>query len=70
MRCHACGEEAIGICVFCGRGVCAQHHREQPNILAIFNGRDGVPKTVFVADALFCGTCRPQPEPVAIPEFY
>jgi hypothetical protein len=41
-----------------------------PYVLTVFSGEHGVPKAVVVADALFCGTCRPQPEPIPMPELY
>ena len=39
-----------------------------PFILSIYLGREQVAKAVVVADALFCGTCKPQPEPIDMPE--
>lgn len=68
MRCHRCGNDPMGICQFCGRAVCDACHGPLPFILTIFDGADGVPHAVVVADALWCGTCRPQPEPVPMPE--
>jgi hypothetical protein len=70
MRCHACGDDAIGVCRFCGRAVCDDHHRTMPYIMTVYRGEDEIPKAVVVADALFCGTCRPQPEPIPMPELY
>jgi hypothetical protein len=29
-----------------------------------------MPKAIVVADALFCGVCKPQPEPIEMPELY
>jgi hypothetical protein len=70
MRCHKCKNEAIGICRFCGRAVCKEHHSKLPFILTIYVGAQQTPKTIVVADALFCGECKPQTEPIEIPEFY
>jgi len=33
-------------------------------------GKDNIPKAIVVADVLFCGTCKPQPEPIEMPEIY
>ena len=71
MVCHECGEPAIGVCKFCGRGVCREHHTTTlPMTLAVYLGDHETPKDVVVTNVLWCGECRPQPEPIAIPEFY
>lgn len=49
--------------------MCEKHHSKLPYILTIYVGPDETPKAVAVADALFCGECKPQPEPVELPEF-
>lgn len=68
MRCYACADEARGVCRFCGRGVCDAHNRPMPYILAAYPGSDGVPRAIVVADVLWCEQCRPQPEPIPMPE--
>ncbi len=68
MRCHKCGEEPIGVCKFCGRAVCPDCHQPMPFILNLYVGEDAVPKAIVVADTLWCRTCRPQPEPIPMPE--
>jgi hypothetical protein len=71
MVCHKCGEPAIGICKFCGRAVCKDHHTTtQPVMLAMYLGGEKTPKAVVVTNVLWCGECRPQPEPVEMREFY
>jgi hypothetical protein len=70
VRCHKCGADAIGVCRFCGRAVCHDHYRPMPYVLTVYSGENGVPKAVVVADVLFCGTCRPQPEPIPMPELF
>jgi hypothetical protein len=70
MVCHQCGQTAMGICKFCGRAVCANHHTQMPVILSVYVGRAQTPKTIVVADALWCGACKPQPEPIPMPEIY
>ncbi|MFQ6015460.1 MAG: hypothetical protein ACE5NP_08460 [Anaerolineae bacterium] len=41
-----------------------------PFILTVYVGEHQTPKAVVVADALFCGVCKPQPEPIEMPEIY
>lgn len=70
MVCYQCNEPAVGICKFCGRGVCHDCHSKMPVILSVYVGANQTPKTIVVADALWCGQCKPQPEPIAMPEIY
>ena len=70
MECHQCGKTAMGVCKFCGRAVCANHYNQMPIILSVYVGRGQTPKTIVVADALWCGVCKPQPEPIPMPEIY
>jgi hypothetical protein len=71
MRCHDCGSaEPIGVCAFCGRAVCAECHSEMPYIFTVYIGANQVPKAIVVSGALWCGSCRPQPEPIEMPEIY
>lgn len=70
MRCHDCDDEPIGICRFCGRAVCPKHHREMPFILNLYIGQEEIPKAIVVSGTLWCGTCRPQPEPIPMPEIH
>jgi hypothetical protein len=60
----------MGICRFCGRAVCEKHYSQLPFILTVYIGAGQTPKSVVVADALFCGECKPVAEPVEIPEFF
>ena len=71
MVCYTCGEPAVGTCKFCGRGVCMEHHTTTlPTMLAVYLGKNETPKAVVVANVLWCEECRPQPEPIEMPEFY
>lgn len=71
MICHKCGQPAIGVCKFCGRGVCKDHHSTSlPTIMAMYLGSDNTPKAVVVSNVLWCGECQPQPEPIEMPEFF
>ena len=70
MQCWQCEEPARGVCRFCGRAVCHEHASEMPFVLTIYVGADSTPKAVVVADALYCGQCKPQPEPIAMPELF
>lgn len=68
MLCHACDIAARGVCRFCGRGVCRDHLGEMPYILTVYTGADAIPRAIVVADVLWCGLCRPQPDPIPMPE--
>jgi hypothetical protein len=50
--------------------ICKDHASKLPYILTMYVGANETPKAVIVADAIWCGICRPQGEPVAMPEFY
>jgi len=39
-------------------------------MLAMYVGANNTPKAVVVSNVLWCGECRPQPEPIEIPEFF
>jgi hypothetical protein len=67
LDCWHCRRTAVGICRFCGRGVCEDHAKMQPFILELFKTTD-VTRSLVVEDALFCGACKPRPEPVELPE--
>ena len=66
MNCWHCERPAQGGCAFCGRGICKDHVQELPNILSTYRGEDGVHRAIVVADALYCGVCRPNDEPVPL----
>jgi hypothetical protein len=70
MECFQCGQPAQGTCRFCGRAICKDHFHSMPFILTVYVGKQNVPKAVVVADALYCGKCKPQPEPIEMPEIY
>jgi glucose-1-phosphate thymidylyltransferase len=36
----------------------------------MYLGDNETPKAVVVTNVLWCGECRPQPEPIEMPEFY
>ena len=67
MNCWHCDRPAHGVCRFCGRAVCKEHVRTMPYILDIF-GQKGPPRALVVADAVWCGVCRPKEDPVDLPE--
>lgn len=70
MKCFHCDQDARGVCNFCGRALCKEHMKSMPAILTIYVGEANVPKAVVVSDTLFCGVCKPQPEPIEMPELY
>ncbi|HEX2922880.1 MAG TPA: hypothetical protein VHS28_02490 [Chloroflexota bacterium] len=44
--------------------------KKMPYIITIYVGEKSTPESIVVADALFCGVCKPQPEPIEMPELY
>jgi hypothetical protein len=70
MVCHQCQQPAMGVCKFCGRAVCLDHVSKKPCILSVYVGKNETPKVIAVADALWCGYCKVQPEPIPMPEIY
>jgi hypothetical protein len=41
-----------------------------PYVASVYVGADNTPKAVVVPDAIWCGVCTPEPEPVPMPEIY
>ncbi len=71
MQCCHCDVTARGVCRFCGRALCPDHMQNlKPFVLTIYVGKENTPKAVVVEDALYCGVCKPKPEPVEMPEIY
>jgi hypothetical protein len=69
MDCWICKRTALGVCRFCGRGLCEEHARFQPYILSLFTApTNKLVKALVVEDALYCGVCKPRPQPVDVPE--
>lgn len=69
MTCFFCIQAARGVCRFCGRGLCEDHARFAPFVLQVYrsHARDRS-EALVIEDALSCGTCRPRPQPVPMPE--
>lgn len=67
MECWHCERPAHAICRFCGRAVCRAHVQELPFVLEIYRGRAGHPRALVVADAIWCGVCKPEEDPVDLP---
>ena len=71
MKCFFDDKEAIGVCRFFGRGICGTHAEKRlPYIATVYVGANSTPKAVVVADALWCGQCKPEAQPVPMPELY
>ena len=68
MNCWHCDRPAHGSCRFCGRAVCRDHAQNLPHIEDIYCDDQGVHKALVVADALYCGVCRPKDDPVELPQ--
>jgi Uncharacterized protein conserved in archaea (DUF2180) len=67
MDCWHCHRTAVGSCRFCGRGICEDHVETLPFVLELFKTQD-VTHALVVEDALYCGACRPRPDPLSLPE--
>jgi hypothetical protein len=70
MNCWECEKPANAVCKFCGRAVCKDHASKMPMFLAMYLGGNSTPKGLVVSDAIWCGQCQPQPEPIGMPELY
>jgi hypothetical protein len=66
MRCWKCEKEAIGICRFCGRGVCDDHFNSSLYIAAAYMDSQDDLNCIAVKGVLSCGKCQPIPKPVKI----
>lgn len=67
MDCWHCRKTAVGSCRFCGRGICADHVETLPYVIDLFKPGD-VTQALIVEDALYCGACKPRPDPLSLPE--
>jgi hypothetical protein len=67
MDCWHCRRTAVGVCRFCGRGVCEDHAKTEPFILELYRPHE-TSQALVVEDALFCGGCKPRPDPIPLPE--
>ncbi len=70
MLCFHCDKPANGVCTFCGRALCKEHMKKMPFITTMYVGEANTPKAIVVADAIWCAVCKPQPEPIEMPELY
>jgi hypothetical protein len=66
MECWKCERTAHATCRFCGRAVCKAHVEEMPFIIHTYRTTKGEYKAIVVADAIWCGICRPQQDPVTL----
>lgn len=69
MLCFFCPKASRGMCRFCGRGTCEDHAEFGPFVLDVTRSESrGRVEALVVEDALRCGSCRPRPQPVPLPE--
>lgn len=68
MNCWHCDRPAHGVCRFCGRAVCREHAQKMSYILEIYGGQSAQEgyKGLVVPDAVYCGVCKPQDDPVKL----
>ena len=67
MKCIHCSKEAQAVCRFCGRAVCGEHIQNLNYIAAVYTSAQQRPQALVIADAVYCGICKPQPEPLDAP---
>jgi hypothetical protein len=67
LDCWHCHRNAIGVCKFCGRGICENHVKTRPFIVAVLDNQEPT-RAIVVEDALHCGACHPRPDPIELPE--
>lgn len=67
MTCWICTKTAQGTCRFCGRAICKEHAKTKAFILSLYTSLE-VPKAIVVSNTLFCDQCKPQPNPIELPE--
>jgi hypothetical protein len=48
--------------------VCREHARTLPHIEALYHDEKDLQKALVVGEALYCGVCRPQDDPVELPQ--
>jgi hypothetical protein len=65
MRCWVGGEDAEGLCRFCGRAVCKKHTKTRAFLLQVWLDGAGL-RGLAVADALWCGICLVRPDPIDV----
>ncbi len=70
IECWISGKTPSAACAFCGRFIAEEYMQKLPLSMSIYVGKNNVPKVIVVADAIWCGVCRPQPEPIEMPEIY
>ena len=69
MTCWFCVKPSRGVCRFCGRGLCEDHAKEGPFLLEVYRSEARQRSEGLVVEkGLQCGTCRPRPQPVPMPE--
>lgn len=68
MNCWHCERPAHGCCRFCGRALCREHVKSHPFILEVYCNREGAYRALVVGDALYCGVCQPNEDPIDLPK--
>lgn len=66
MECWYCERPSHAICRFCGRSICKTHARQMPYIIHTYRTSRDIYKAIVVADAIWCGECKPQQDPITL----
>ena len=65
MRCWIGGEEAEGVCRFCGRAVCKVHAKTRAFLFEAWENAEHL-YGLAIEDALYCGVCQVHKEPIRL----
>ena len=65
MNCWHCERPGVGVCKFCGRGVCKTHAQSMPFVLTAYV-ENGKRQALVVDDVIYCGVCKPSRQPVEL----
>jgi len=63
MQCWICAGPAAAGCRFCGRAVCRDDAKSHAFVLEVYES-GGTHYGLAVEDAIWCGICKPRPDPV------
>jgi hypothetical protein len=63
--CWVCGAGANGVCRFCGRGTCKLHAKTKAYLFESWEDGEAL-RGLAIEDALYCGVCRPRPDPISL----
>ena len=66
MNCWHCDRPAHALCKFCGRGICKDHVKTMPHIVALYLSKDDEPLAFVTPESVHCGVCKPLGKPIKL----